>query len=46
MSSFVGDKENKQWIWIALDMWTKQVIAFYVGERQPQERTATVEAIA
>jgi len=33
MSSFVGKKANKQWIWIALDTQTRQVIAFYVGDR-------------
>jgi insertion element IS1 protein InsB len=31
--SFVGSKENKRWIWIALDVTTKQVIAFYIGDR-------------
>jgi insertion element IS1 protein InsB len=31
--SFVVSKRNKQWIWIALDVTTKQVIAFYVGDR-------------
>src|SRR6266545_1530068 len=33
MWSFVVSKRNKQWIWIALDGATKQVIAFYVGDR-------------
>jgi len=33
MWSFVARKENKQWIWIAIDATTKQVIAFYVGDR-------------
>jgi insertion element IS1 protein InsB len=33
MWSFVGRKANKQWLWIALDTATKQVIAFYVGDR-------------
>ncbi len=33
MWSFVGRKANKQWIWIAMDTATKQVIAFYVGDR-------------
>jgi len=28
MWSFVASKENKQWIWIAIDATTKQVIAF------------------
>jgi insertion element IS1 protein InsB len=31
--SFVASKENKQWIWIAIEIDTKQVIAFYVGDR-------------
>jgi IS1 family transposase len=33
MWSFVNNKENKQWIWIALDVNTRQVIAFHVGSR-------------
>jgi insertion element IS1 protein InsB len=33
MWSFVVSKRNKQWIWIALDVTTKQVLAFYVGDR-------------
>jgi insertion element IS1 protein InsB len=31
--SFIASKENKQWVWIAIDVNTKQVIAFYVGDR-------------
>src|SRR5262245_16486078 len=31
--SFAISKENKQWVWIALDIATKQVLAFYVGDR-------------
>src|ERR687895_564856 len=33
MSSFVQKKANKQWIWIAMDATTRQVIAFYIGDR-------------
>jgi insertion element IS1 protein InsB len=33
MSSFVHKKANKQWIWIAMDAKTRQVIAFHVGDR-------------
>ncbi len=33
MWSFVANKDNKQWIWIALDVYTRQVIAFHVGSR-------------
>jgi len=33
MWGFVGNKDNKQWIWIAIDLHNRQVIAFYVGSR-------------
>jgi insertion element IS1 protein InsB len=33
MASFVQKKGNKQWIWIAMDATTRQVIAFHVGDR-------------
>ena len=33
MWSFVGCKANKQWIWLAIDATTRQVLAFYVGDR-------------
>ena len=33
MSSFVQKKANKQWIWIAMDATTRQIIAFHVGDR-------------
>jgi insertion element IS1 protein InsB len=33
MSSFVQKKANKQWIWIAMDAITRQVMAFHVGDR-------------
>jgi insertion element IS1 protein InsB len=31
--SFVGSKDNKQWVWIAMDVSTRQIIAFHVGDR-------------
>jgi insertion element IS1 protein InsB len=34
MWSFVQPKANKQWIWIAMDAKTRQVIAFHVGDRR------------
>jgi insertion element IS1 protein InsB len=33
MWSFVQKKANKQWIWIAMDAPTRQIIAFHVGDR-------------
>jgi insertion element IS1 protein InsB len=34
MWSFVRQKANKQWIWIAMDATTRQIIAFHVGDRR------------
>jgi insertion element IS1 protein InsB len=31
--SFVGKKTHRQWVWIAMDATTRQVIAFHVGDR-------------
>lgn len=31
--SCVGNRANKQWVWLAFDSETRQVIAFYVGDR-------------
>ena len=31
--SFVGKKANRQWVWIAMDATTRQVVAFHVGDR-------------
>ena len=36
MSSFVQQKANKQWIWLAMDAQTRQVIGFHVGDRSRQ----------
>ncbi len=36
MWSFVGNKANRQWIWLAFDTTSWQVIAFYVGDRSRQ----------
>ncbi|NEP85116.1 MAG: IS1 family transposase, partial [Okeania sp. SIO3B3] len=31
--SFVGCKRNKQWIWVALDANTREVVALHIGDR-------------
>jgi len=33
MLSFVGKKANKQWVWIAMAVSSRQIIAFHVGDR-------------
>ena len=36
MWSFVNDKGNKQWIWLALDVVTREIIGVHVGDRSEQ----------
>ena len=36
MWSFVGNKENKSWIWLALNPANRQIIGFHVGERSKE----------
>lgn len=31
--SFVGNKENKQWVWLAIDRETREVVGFALGDR-------------
>lgn len=34
--SFVGNKNNQQWLWLALCRRTRQVVAYHVGDRSTQ----------
>ena len=43
--SFVGKKANRQWVWIAMDATTRQVLAFHVGDRSGQSAKALWEKI-
>ena len=45
MWSFVGSKKNKQWIWIAMDVKSRQIIAFYVGYRSRESARKLWESI-
>ena len=33
MGSFVGQKENKIWIWLAIDLNTKEIVGVFIGDR-------------
>jgi len=33
MWSFVGFKGNKQWIWLAIDVSTREIVGVYIGSR-------------
>jgi insertion element IS1 protein InsB len=43
--SFVGAKTNRQWVWIAMDTTTRQILAFHVGDRSGQSAAALWEKI-
>lgn len=36
MWSFVGNKANKQWVWLAIDETTREIVGVYVGARSRQ----------
>lgn len=36
MWSFVGSKKNKQWIWLAIDADTREIVGVYIGDRSRQ----------
>ena len=40
MWSVVEKKENKQWMWIAMDAKTRQILAFHVGDRSRKRAEA------
>lgn len=31
--SFVGNKQNKHWIWLAIDQDTREIVGVYIGSR-------------
>ena len=34
--SFVGSKDNKQWVWLAMDAGTREIVGVYIGDRSRQ----------
>ena len=43
--SFVGSKANARWVWIALCRQTRQVVAYFVGDRSAESAHALRERI-
>lgn len=43
--SFVGSKDNPQWVWLVIDRESRQVIAFHVGGRTKGDARALWEKI-
>lgn len=34
--SFVGSKQNKQWIWLAIDADSREIVGVFIGDRARQ----------
>jgi IS1 family transposase len=45
MWSFVGKKENKQWIWLVMNTANRQIIGFHVGGRSKADAQALFDKI-
>ena len=43
--SFVGNKDQKQWIWLALNPVNRQIIAFHIGDRTEADARILYENI-
>ena len=45
MWTFVGNKDNKQWLWMALNPSNKQIVAFHIGSRSSKDAQLFYEKI-
>lgn len=43
--SFVGNKKNKQWIWLALDVMTGEIVGVYIGQRSREGAKSLWESL-
>ena len=46
MWSFVASKENKQWIWLALDANTREIVGVFIGDRSRQSAKQLWQSLA
>ena len=45
MWNYVDNKENKQWIWMVLDVKSSQMLAFHVGDRSKNSAAMLMEKL-
>lgn len=43
--SFVDDKKNKQWVWLAIDAETREIIGCYIGDRSRKSAQALWDSL-
>jgi IS1 family transposase len=42
----VGDKGNKQWVWLALDVQTREIVGVHIGDRRSESALLVVAVTA
>lgn len=42
----MGHKGNKQWVWLALDRETKEIVGVYIGERSREGAQGLWDSLA
>lgn len=45
MWSFVGSKDNKQWIWLAIDADSREIVGVFIGYRSRQAAKALWQSL-
>jgi transposase-like protein len=43
--SFVDDKGNEQWVWLAMDVATREVVGCYIGDRSGKSAQALWDSL-
>jgi IS1 family transposase len=43
--SFVDDKGNEQWVWLAIDVKTREIVGCYIGDRSGASATALWQSL-
>ncbi|MDZ4876837.1 MAG: hypothetical protein CLLPBCKN_008450 [Chroococcidiopsis cubana SAG 39.79] len=43
--SFVDDKGNEQWVWLAMDVVTREVVGCYIGDRSGKSAQALWDSL-
>jgi insertion element IS1 protein InsB len=43
--SFVGNKDNKQWVWLAIDRDTGEIVGVFIGSRERESAQALWESL-
>ena len=45
LGSFVKNNKQKQWVWVALDQQTREIVGLYVGDRSEKSAKALFSSL-